>query len=194
MIDRFLNLMNLLSLRIWNIKFKKLGNVSDRAMFYKTVSVTVLNHDKDALNIGAYTHIRGRIFLYHHGKLCIGDDCYVGENTNIWSAEQILIGNRVLIAHNVNIADNTSHPVNALERHEHYKAIISGGFPDINLDAKPIMIKDDAWINENAVILRGITVGKGAIVGAGSVITHDVPDFTLVAGNPAKVIKKLYEW
>ncbi len=190
-IGRILNVINLLSLKMRNMKFTKTGNISDKSVFYKTASVTVLNPDKNALNIGAYTHIRGRVFVYHHGMIRIGSYCYVGENTNIWSAGQIVIGNRVLIAHNVNIVDNTSHPIDACKRHEHYRAIISGGFPDINLDAKPIMIKDDAWINENAVIMRGITVGMGAVVGAGSVVTQDVPDFAFAAGNPARIIKKL---
>ena len=50
---------------------------------------------------------------------------------------------------------------------------------------------DDAWIGFNSIILKGVTVGRGAVVGAGSVVTNDVPDHTVVAGNPARVIKKL---
>ncbi len=53
------------------------------------------------------------------------------------------------------------------------------------------MIKDDAWITCGAIILKGVTIGKGAIVAAGSIVTHDVEDFTVVVGNHAKVIKKL---
>jgi maltose O-acetyltransferase len=54
---------------------------------------------------------------------------------------------------------------------------------------KPIVIKDDVWIGERAIILPGVTIGQGAIVGAGAVVTKDVPDFSVVGGNPAKVLK-----
>ncbi|MCB0501084.1 MAG: hypothetical protein KDD32_00210 [Bacteroidetes bacterium] len=53
------------------------------------------------------------------------------------------------------------------------------------------MIKDKAWIGFNVIILKGVTIGEGAVVGAGSVVTKDVPDYTIVVGNPAKLIKKL---
>lgn len=55
----------------------------------------------------------------------------------------------------------------------------------------PIIIKDHAWISFNAIILKGVTIGKSAIVTAGAVVTKDVPDFTVVAGNPAKIVKYL---
>ena len=70
-------------------------------------------------------------------------------------------------------------------------SIITEGFPDIDLDAKEIIIKDDVWINENTVLLRGITIGKGAIIGAGSVVTHDIPDNVFACGNPAQIIRAL---
>lgn len=57
--------------------------------------------------------------------------------------------------------------------------------------SKPIKICDDAWIGMNCIILKGVTIGEGAIVGAGSVVTKDVPAWTVVAGNPAKVVKTL---
>ena len=55
------------------------------------------------------------------------------------------------------------------------------------------MLTDDAWIGMNVLILKGVTIGQGAIVGAGSVVTRDVPEWTVVAGNPAKVVKRLVE-
>lgn len=56
---------------------------------------------------------------------------------------------------------------------------------------KEIHIGEDCWIGGNASILPGITIGRGSVVGAGSIVTKDVPDFTIVAGNPAKVIRKV---
>lgn len=56
-----------------------------------------------------------------------------------------------------------------------------------------MVISDDAWIGLNAIILKGVKIGKGAIVGAGSVVTKNVPDMAVVAGNPARIIKMLDE-
>jgi acetyltransferase-like isoleucine patch superfamily enzyme len=62
-----------------------------------------------------------------------------------------------------------------------------------NVDSAPIIIEDHVWISFNSIILKGVTIGKGAIIAAGSVVTKDVAPFTLVAGNPAKLIKHLQE-
>lgn len=64
-------------------------------------------------------------------------------------------------------------------------------YENVNVKSEQIQIKDHAWISFNAIILKGVTIGKGAIVAAGAVVTKDVPDFTVVAGNPAKIVKYL---
>ena len=58
-----------------------------------------------------------------------------------------------------------------------------------NVDKRNIIIEDDVWIGANSVILPGITIEQGAVIGAGSVVTKDVPSYAIVAGNPAKIIK-----
>ena len=63
-----------------------------------------------------------------------------------------------------------------------------------NLTAKPIIIEDKVWIGASATILKGVTIGKGSIIAANSVVTKDVPEFTLVGGNPAKIIRQEFEW
>lgn len=69
--------------------------------------------------------------------------------------------------------------------------MLKNGHPNSpgNVRTAPITIKDYAWISYNVCILKGVTIGEGAIVGAGSVVTKDVPDWTVVAGNPAKIIR-----
>ena len=122
----------------------------------------------------------------------IGQYCYIGKDSRIWSSVNISIGDRVLISHNVNIFDNITHPLSPKARHEQFKEIISKGHPKkIDLDEQPITISNDALIGCMSIILRGITVGEGAVVGAGSVVTKDVPPYTIVAGNPAKIIKEI---
>lgn len=159
--------------------------------FYKGSKVMNLMLKKEKITIGANTHIRGELLLFAHGgKITIGNYCYIGESTRIWSAKEVSIGNHVLIAHNVNIHDNISHPTDLEERRKHAEQIFHKGHPKegVFLKEEPITINDDAWIGFNATILRGVTIGRGAIVGACSVVTADVPDFGIVIGNPARII------
>jgi acetyltransferase-like isoleucine patch superfamily enzyme len=149
----------------------------------------------EAIWVGDGTHIKGELVVFGHGGLIkMGRDCYIGEASRIWSAVEIIIGDRVLIAHSVNIFDNLTHPISADARHRHYLEIISTGFPrepSYLLNEKPISIEDDVWIGAVAIVLPGVTIGKGAIVGAGSVVTKNVPPYTIVAGNPARVIREI---
>lgn len=147
----------------------------------------------DCINIGGDTIIAGELMTFGHGgSITIGDWCFVGKGTRVWSATSITIGSRVLISHNVNIFDSLTHPINSKERHEHFKAIKQTGHPkDLDLGEKAVLIDNDVWIGANTCILRGVHIGEGAIVGAGSVVTHDVPKFTVVAGNPACIVREL---
>lgn len=168
--------------------------IGNHSILYNEAVIDNLSQNLDNIIIGNNTHIRGRLLVYPTcGKITIGNYCYIGENTNIWSAAEISIGDRVLIAHNVDIFDHDTHPIDPLERHEHYKEIITSGHPrrKVNWNEKPIYIKDDAWIGCKAIILKGVTIGKGAIIAAGSVVTKNVDDYTIVAGNPAVVIKEI---
>ncbi|WP_377829803.1 acyltransferase [Bradyrhizobium lupini] len=149
--------------------------------------------DSDNIVIGSHSHVRGELMvLGHGGRITIGEWCYVGVGTRVWSGASIDIGNRVLISHSVNIFDNLSHPIRAAERHEQAKQIFSTGHPrQLSLDDRPIKICDDAWIGACAIIMRGVTIGKGGIVAAGAVVTKDVPAYSIVAGNPATIVKEL---
>lgn len=161
--------------------------------FYEQSSVENLQN-KAKLKIGNNSHVRGELFVYPYGDgITIGNDCYIGVNSVVRSGSRITIGNSVLIAHNVTIIDSDSHEIDAIERDKSFKNLILNGHPPqagMVLTA-PIKIEDHVWISYNACILKGVTIGKGAIVGAGSVVTKNVPAWTLVAGNPAKVIKSL---
>ncbi len=146
-----------------------------------------LTNQQDRIQIGARTISRGECRVFgSEGKIQIGSDCYIGDNSKIWSARGITIGDRVLIAHSVNIHDNDSHPKSAHQRHRQTEAICNGGTYDMtDVGRAPIVIEEDAWIGFNSTILKGVTIGKGAIVGAASVITKDVPAYAIMAGNPA---------
>lgn len=160
-------------------------NVTEEALIQNS------QNDKTKISIGEKTVISGHLMLFKSGgEIKIGDYCYIGISSKIWSSAQIIIGNRVLIAHNVNIHDNISHPINSTERHKDFLHIIDKGFQEeINLNAKNIIIEDDVWIGFNCIILKGVRIGKGAIIGAGTIITKDVPSHAVIVGNPAKIIK-----
>lgn len=154
-----------------------------------------LSNNINNIIIGKNSYINGELkTLIYGGKITIGENSYVGLSTKVWSGEHISIGNNVLISHNVHIIDTTSHEINHLERAESFSNTVEkGGNYTVKGSVKtsPIIIEDYVWINFNVIILKGVTIGKGAIIAAGSVVTKDVQAFVLVGGNPAKVIKTL---
>ncbi len=151
------------------------------------------NRSLESIVLGKHTHILGELFIFSHGgQIVIGNNCYVGDHSRVWSAKDVYIGDRVLISHGVNIFDSLTHPISASKRSEQYRDIISKGHPEIiDLSEAPVRIESDVWIGCLSVILRGVTVGQGAIIGAGSIVTKDVPPWTIVAGNPAKIIREI---
>lgn len=149
-----------------------------------------------AIRVGAHTHIRGEVLTFWNaGEVSIGDHCYVGEGSRIWSQASVRIGNDVLISHLVDIHDTDGHPVDAEDRVEDGRSILQGrGYflPTKTLSA-PVVIGDRVWIGFKASVLKGVRIGEGAIVAAGAVVTKDVPPFAVVAGNPAVVIRSANE-
>lgn len=169
---------------------RKLCVCGDGAKLY--LSSNILNaRAKSSISIGPNTHVRGELQLFPNGKfISIGEFCYVGDSTRIWSMSSISIGNRVLISHGVNIHDNISHSLSAADRHEHFEHIFAKGHPSDpeNVTSSQIVIEDDVWIGFNATVLKGVRVGRGAVVGACAVVTKDVSPYSIVVGNPARII------
>ena len=139
------------------------------------------------------------IFESARGRVSVGEHTYIGASTFI-SRSSITIGDNVTIAWGCTVYDHDSHSLDYRLRRkdidDELRDIANGESFIRNKDwdcvkSKPIVIEDDAWIGMNCIILKGVTVGRGAVVGAGSVVTKDVPPWTLVAGNPARVIKEL---
>ncbi|MBU0581509.1 MAG: acyltransferase [Candidatus Margulisbacteria bacterium] len=105
----------------------------------------------------------------------IGNNCGFS-GTTISSAKSIRIGNNILCGANVIITDTDWHPLNPHNRN-HKEA-----------NSKPIIIKNNAFIGVNCTILKGVTIGKNSVIGANSVVTKDIPDNAIAAGNPCKII------
>jgi acetyltransferase-like isoleucine patch superfamily enzyme len=163
-------------------------------VFYPETIISNMQNNPSKIEIGENTHVRGTLLVFNYGgKIKIGANCYVGDASRIWSGDQVSIGDNVLIAHNVNIVDTQAHEINAIERSDRYLELISKG-PWANkgsIETKAITIQNKAWISFNAIILKGVTIGEGAIVAAGSVVTKDVAPYTMVAGNPAVFVKNV---
>jgi acetyltransferase-like isoleucine patch superfamily enzyme len=150
----------------------------------------IVSHGRESIRLGTNTHVKGELLTFPGGRIGIGDYCYIGVNSHVWSDTGIEIGNRVLVAHGVSIFDNHAHPFDPAERHRQFVHIIKKGqLEECDLKGERVVIEDDVWIGCHSVILHGVTIGRAAIIGAGSIVTRDVPAYAIVAGNPAKVLR-----
>jgi len=167
--------------------------IGANSRLFGTARILNAGSSSDQIVIGEHCAIRGEFFvLPGSGQIKVGDWCYIGEATRIWACESIVIGDRVLISHNCNVFDNTTHPISASARHQQFRSIMTSGHPvGVSLCPKPVIIHDDAWLGAGVTLLRGVSIGRGAIVGAGAVVNADVEPWTVVVGNPARVVRHL---
>ena len=112
--------------------------------------------------------------------LVIGNHCYFGVRTKFWIGGDVTIGNNVVSANDVTfISENHGFdPESEIP------------YMDQDLSAAPVSVGDNCWIGEKVSIMPGVNIGKGCVIGAMSVVTQDVPDYSVVAGCPARVIKR----
>lgn len=158
--------------------------------------------NKKYLSIGENGIIDGRfVFETQNGYVRIGNRVHIGNSVFI-SINNIEIEDDVTIAWDCLFYDHNSHSVNWDERKndtiQEYKDVISCGnlIANKNWDvvkSAPIHICKKAWIGMGCKVLKGVTIGEGAVVAAGSVVTKDVEPWTVVGGNPAKFIKRITE-
>jgi acetyltransferase-like isoleucine patch superfamily enzyme len=126
------------------------------------------------------------------GSITNGDNCYL-TSVILMCESEIRIGKRVMIGWNSALADSDFHPLDPAKRIEDAIALS----PDSTatkrppIESKPITIEDDVWIGPMCTILKGVTIGAGAFIEPGSMITRDVPPATRVGGNPAIAILKI---
>lgn len=140
----------------------------------------VLVFHPEAITIGRNVYVGHQTILkgHHRNEMRIGDETWIGQQCFFHSAGGITIGARVGIGPAVKILTSA-----------HAEA--GRGTPILfaPIETAPVVIEDDADIGVGAVLLPGVTVGRGAIVGAGAVVTADVPPYAVVAGVPARVLR-----
>jgi maltose O-acetyltransferase len=108
----------------------------------------------------------------------LGDHVFLSYQCTILDCNEVRFGNHVMVGPNVQIY-TSAHALEAEARNRGWEV------------AKPVTIEDDVWLGGGAIIVPGVTVGRGAVVAAGAVVTRDVPESTVVAGNPAGVIREI---
>ena len=167
------------------------------AVIFPEAQIDNLSGRPGNIVMGKNTYVRGHLLTYGHGgRITIGDWCYVGARSEVWSMASIEIGNRVLIAHDVNIHDGTAHSLDPVERHQHFRHIIEKGHPQRQQDlpgvqSAPIIIEDDVWISFGVTILRGVRIGKGSVIAAGAFVSRDVPPGVLYRSQIVPVVVPL---
>jgi acetyltransferase-like isoleucine patch superfamily enzyme len=151
------------------------------------------------IRIGARGQVNARIiFESRRGTVEIGERAYIGGGTII-CREGVTIGNDVTMAWGISLYDHNSQSLDwrgraKMVNHFYETHGTEACFDEIDwTDVKsgPIVIEDKAWIGFDAVILKGVRVGEGAVIGARSVVTRDVEPYTIVAGNPAKLVRRI---
>lgn len=133
------------------------------------------------------------------GYIEIGDRVYIGGNTQLISRSEIKIGNDVMISWGCTVYDHDAHSIDYRCRMEdqagHLRNWESGNLlKSKNWSTVPtarIDIQDHAWLGFDVVVLKGVTIGEGAVIAARSVVTSDIPPWTVAAGCPARVVKQI---
>ena len=144
----------------------------------------------DALRIGSHATMDGAHFAVgESGKISIGDYCYF-TNAVLLCELELRIGDYVVIGWNATLADTDFHPLAPAERIADALACspLGQGRPRPKLARNPVVIEDDVWIGPNATILKGVRIGAGAWIEAGSLVTRAVPPRSRVLGNPAQIV------
>lgn len=147
----------------------------------------------DGLKIGSNSTMDGVHFaIGRDGHVQIGNYSYF-TNSILLCELELIIGNYVMIGWNTTIADTDFHPLAPAERVADALACspLAAGRPRPEIPRRPVVIEDDVWVGPNVTILKGVRVGQGSFIEAGSLVTRDVPPRSRVLGNPAQVIGQI---
>ena len=151
-----------------------------------------LSKREDALVIGSHSTMDGVHFaIGGEGHVQIGDYCFF-TNAVLLCELELRIGNYVMIGWNATLADTDFHPLAPAARIADAIACspLGKGRPRPEIPCRAVVIEDDVWIGPNATILKGVRIGNGSFIEAGSLVTRDIPPRSRVLGNPAQIISQ----
>ena len=144
-------------------------------------SILIMQKNSNLIMNGNFSFAYGAdIRLFDNATLVLGKDSYINTNVLIRCMNRIEIGDNCAISYNVTIFDDDFHEIIYENKRNNTK--------------KDVIIGDNVWVGANVTILKGVHIGNNAVIGAGSVVTKDIPANVLACGNPAKVIDKIEGW
>jgi acetyltransferase-like isoleucine patch superfamily enzyme len=148
---------------------------------------------KDFQNIavGEDSIIEGKIVLHNPKAVVkIGKRVFIGENTLLMCYESIEIGDDVMVSWDCTIIDTNAHSVKSEERASDVLDWAKGEKDWSRVESKKIVVEQKCWIGFKSIIMKGVNLGEGSVVAAGSVVTKDSEPYSVIGGNPAMLIKK----
>ncbi|KAA8651226.1 hypothetical protein EYZ11_005189 [Aspergillus tanneri] len=178
---------------MYNPNFPRLLEARHRArgvtQDYNNLDTKTVPYDKiHDVRLGMLKHVVGQVgsgtfveppFLPDYGcNIRIGEDCFINFNFTALDTSLIIIGDRVQFGPNVSVF-TAGHDVSVLSR----RKFVEFGHP--------VLIEDDCWIGGNVIILPGVTIGKGTTIAAGSIVTKDIPPYSVAVGSPCRVKKTI---
>lgn len=195
----FSRLVSVFYIHFNRFKFRFLGvNLGKGSSIRNSVHLVVL--PDASVNIGEHFSINSGGNLnplcnstHTSIKVCRGAKLNVGDYSGIsggtlWVTREVVIGNHVNIGANCHIIDGDIHSMDWRVRREDYKKDLDS--PDYPAAKSPIRIDDDVWIGTDSIVLKGVHIGARSVIGAGSVVTSDIPADCIAAGNPCRVIRR----
>lgn len=181
--DNIIMLAKLILTYLWNgikvVRFRNFGRNSSimRGLQVHNPSGVFISNN---VRIGKFARLSCYPIKAKLGSILIGDNCYIGDFFSVLSADCVEIKNDVLFASYVTLIGE-NHGMDPECGIKYGLQELTGG---------KVVVNDHCWIGEKVIIMPGVTIGAYSIIGAGSVVTHDVPDYSLAVGNPAKIIKR----
>jgi acetyltransferase-like isoleucine patch superfamily enzyme len=144
------------------------------------------------IEVGKGCLISGHLVTETPGSLVrIADNVLVGNESLLAAAQSIIVEEDVLISYRCIITDSNNHSLRYSERKNDLQDWIHNRHDWTRVKSAPVRICKGAWIGAATIITKGVTIGEGAVTGMGSVVTKDVAPYTIVAGNPARVVREL---
>jgi maltose O-acetyltransferase len=169
-----------------SVTLEGLGHVFVRSTYVRLTD----GSDKSDIVIGDNAMISGALVSENHGKIRLGAYTYLREDSTIGCVNSITIGDYTSIANFVVILDNNNHPIHPEDRRLKSASPKGSDYRKWrHSDSAPIVIGSNVWIGSFARICKGVKIGDNSIVAANAVVTKDVPPNSIVAGNPARVVK-----